>query len=605
MVAAFTACPSGTPRLAAGDDTALAVASAPGHWLASRDGLAVALCGRPDLAALPRAEAGADPAMRVLAAYAAEGAGFLGRLRGAFALAAVDTARRRALLAIDRMGIEAMCFAADAGRLAFGTRADAVAGALGGAPQIDPQAVFDYLFFHVVPGPETIFRGVSKLLPGQCLEFRDGRPRLDFYWRMHYVDRWAASEDELAGRFRELLPNAVARQLGDGPVGTFLSGGTDSTAVTGTLARLQPDPVDAYSIGFDAPGFDEMAYARIAAARFAVRHHAHYVTPGDVVEAVPVIARAYDEPFGNASAVPTYCCAKLARGEGVRALLAGDGGDELFGGNARYAKQRLFEAYAVIPAPLRRGLVEPLLEKLPGAARLAPARKLRSYVRQARVPLPDRLESYNFLVRADLAEMFEPDFLAAVRPENPFALMREVYERTDSASAVNRMMHLDLKQTLADNDLRKVSAMCRLAGIDVRYPMLDDELVALSGEVPPAGKVRGIQLRPFFKRALRDLLPPEIVAKRKHGFGLPFGIWLREHAPLYELAGDSLASFKRRGFLRPAYVDTLLARQRGEHAAYHGVMVWVVMMLEQWLACAAARDARAHTRAAQAAGAAR
>jgi len=569
------------PLLLSEPGTALAVASAPGHWLETAQGVCVALCGRPDVSALPLA--GADPARRIAAAYADEGPRLLQRLRGSFALAVTDLREHRTLLAVDRMGIESMCFAQSDGGLVFGSRADTVAHALGAPPEIDPQAVFNYLFFHAVPSPGTIFRRVSKLLPAQYLELRDDETRLDFYWRMRYADRAASNSGALAERLRRVLPEAVARQTDDGPVGAFLSGGTDSSTVAGTLARLRKDLVDAYSIGFDAPGFDEMSYARRAAEHFGLRHHPYYVTPADVLRAAPLIARAYDEPFGNASAVPTYFCAKLAQEQGMRALLAGDGGDELFGGNARYAKQRLFEAYSVVPKPLRRALVEPLVESVPEALLIAPARKVKSYVTQARVPLPDRLETYNLLVRADLSEVFEPDFLAAVRPDDPFSLMREAYMRAESASAVHRMMHLDLKQTLADNDLRKVNVMCRLAGVEARYPMLDDDLVALSAEIPAAGKVRGSRLRPFFKDALRDFLPREILEKQKHGFGLPFGIWLREHRPLRELALDSLAEFRRRGILKPGYLDKLVENALGGHASYHGVMVWVVLILELWL----------------------
>src|SRR5947207_1134756 len=213
-------------------------------------------------------------------------------------------------------------------------------------------------------------------------------------------------------------------------------------------------------MGFAWEGFDEMKYARITAQHLGARAREYYVTPQDIVEAIPVIARAYDEPFGNDSAAPTYFCAKMAREDGVRVLLAGDGGDEIFGGNTRYAKQKVFEAYGRIPQPLRRGLIEPLAFALPGHDRIAPLRKLGSYIRQASVPLPDRLETYNFLNRSPLAEVFEPEFLAAIDVDEPLAMLREVYGRTASSAPLNRMMHLDLKVTLADNDLRKVSRMC-------------------------------------------------------------------------------------------------------------------------------------------------
>src|SRR5208282_128549 len=256
------------------------------------------------------------------------------------------------------------------------------------------------------------------------------------------------------------------------------------------------------------------------------------LTPDDVVDAIPIIARAYDEPFGNDSAAPTYFCAKMAREDGVQVLLAGDGGDEIFGGNTRYAKQKLFEAYARIPKTLRRALIEPLAFSLPGSDRIAPLRKLGSYIRQASVPLPDRLETYNFLYRSPFSDVFEADFLESVDVDEPLCMLREVYQRAHASSPINRMMHLDLKLTLADNDLRKVSRMCDVAGIEVRYPLLDDELVEFSGQIPAALKVKGLQLRYFFKQALKDVLAPETIAKPKHGFAMPFGVWLRSHAHL-------------------------------------------------------------------------
>jgi asparagine synthase (glutamine-hydrolysing) len=354
--------------------------------------------------------------------------------------------------------------------------------------------------------------------------------------------------------------------------------------VTGILTQLRGMPVDTYSIGFEAEGYDEMAYARIAARHFGSRAHEYYVTPRDVAEAVPLIAAAYDEPFGNASAVPTYFCAKLARDDGRELLLAGDGGDEIFGGNARYARQKLFDAYGWLPAPLRRGLVEPLLFSGSWVDRVTPLRKARSYVQQARIPLPDRVESYNFLERETLAEIFEPEFLAAIDPHQPRDIARDVYRRTTSKSMVNRLMHLDLKDTLADNDLRKVNGMCELAGIRVRYPLLDDDLVAFSGRLTPSQKVRRLRLRHFFKEALRDFLPPETIAKSKHGFGLPFGLWMERDATLREMATESLRSFGRRGYVRPDFVDRLLTLHQSSHADYYGVMIWIVMMLERWLA---------------------
>ncbi len=169
-------------------------------------------------------------------------------------------------------------------------------------------------------------------------------------------------------------------------------------------------------------------------------------------------------------------------------------------------------------------------------------------------------------------------------PEHPLAVQREVWERTASPAVINRMLHLDWKQTLADNDLRKVGRMTELAGVEVRYPLLDHRMVEFAAALPPAYKVRGQTLRWFFKEALGDFLPPEIIRKSKHGFGLPFGVWLRQDPELHALALSSLQAFRRRGILRDAYLQRLIAAHQSQHAGYYGVMIWVVMMLEQWLA---------------------
>jgi asparagine synthase (glutamine-hydrolysing) len=423
---------------------------------------------------------------------------------------------------------------------------------------------------------------VEKLLPGQYVQFRDGRIEKGFYWHLDYRDRDDASFEAHASRFRDLLRKALVGIAKGEVLGAFLSGGTDSSTVCGVLTEVGGKPVDSYSIGYEVEEFDEMEYARIATKRFGCRPHEYYLKPDDILEAVPLIARSYDEPFANDSAVPVYFCAKRAAENGVMVMIAGDGGDEIFGGNARYAKQLAFELYGKAPSTLRKGLVEPLLFGIPGGDRIALLRKGKSYIRQANVPLPDRMESYNFLYRQPMQEVFEPDFLTQVDTAQPEAWLREVYFRTASEDPVNRMMHLDLKFTLADNDLRKVNRMCEEAGVQVRYPMLDERLVAFSGELPPQYKVRGRQLRWFFKEALKDFLPAEIIHKTKHGFGLPFGVWSLSHPPLRELVDASLTSIERRGILRPEYIRELRRQHADVHPTYFGKMVWVLLILEQW-----------------------
>ncbi|HEY9867858.1 MAG TPA: asparagine synthase C-terminal domain-containing protein, partial [Candidatus Obscuribacterales bacterium] len=503
-----------------------------------------------------------------------------------FALAILDIAHGIGLLAVDRMGIRTLCYANPHGKMVFGPTTDSVLAHPEVTRELSDQGIFNYLYCHTVPSPGTVYKAVQKLLPGECVIFRNGRIERKSYWRLEYADETAPGT-ALEERFHSLLRESVARAVNGDRAGAFLSGGTDSSTVTGILSEIRGRPVDTYSIGFAADGFDEMDYARITARHFGARAHEYYVTPQDVVDAIPLIAQHYDEPFGNDSAVPTYYCARLAREDGIEVMLAGDGGDEIFGGNVRYAKQKIFEYYGLIPQAVRRGLIEPLVFSMPAADKLPPLRKVKSYIRQANVPLPDRLETYNFLHRQPLAEIFEADFLARVDAQGPLRQMREVYRSTLSDSAINRMLHLDLKQTLADNDLRKVSRMCDAAGVEVRYPLIDEALVEFSGQLPASLKVKGLKLRYFFKQALRDFLPPQTIAKSKHGFGVPFGVWMKEYKPLRELTLSSLEALQHRGYIKPSYVRQVLHAHQTGHATYFGKMIWVMTMLERWLA---ARD---------------
>lgn len=519
--------------------------------------------------------------------YREHGENLPARLHGIFAVTVLDLRERRVLLAVDRAGVRPLYFARIGESIAFASRLGALSSFPGLDRRIGDQALFELLYFHVIPSPGTLYSGVSKLLPAQALRLDVRGSQAHFYWRMPYRDHNSAGLADLSREFRDLLPKVVGRAaeapgavFDPSAVGCFLSGGTDSSTVAGTLRLLRGVPVRTYSMGFETEGFDEIEYARIAARHFETDPREHYVQPRDVVDAIPRIVAYCDEPFANASIVPAYLCARYARADGTVRLLAGDGGDEIFGGNARYANQQIFEIYSYLPGWLRTAAFDPLA----ALSRSWPVlRKLGSYVDQARVPLPDRLESYNFLHRTPLAEIFDPDFLARVDPEAPLRAQRECYGRAGSAAIVNKMMHLDLKITLADNDLRKVTQACELAGVDVQYPLLDERMMELAASIPPRLQLKDNRLRWFFKHALADFLPPEIVAKKKHGFGLPVGQWMATNDALRELTEDSLTGIEQRGFLKPSYIEWLRAQHRGQHPGYFGVMLWVLVMLEQWL----------------------
>ena len=291
---------------------------------------------------------------------------------------------------------------------------------------------------------------------------------------------------DLRTEFRQLLRDAVVRQLDGGKPGCFLSGGTDSSTVAGMIGEVSGQPAATYSIGFEAEGYDEMEYARIAARHFKTEHHEYYVTPDDLVRSIPSVAQYYDQPFGNSSALPAYYCAKMAREDGVSKILAGDGGDELFGGNTRYAKQKVFGYYDSVPALLRNALLEPLLLKTP-LGKLPLARKGASYIEQAKIPLPDRGQTYNLLHRLGINEVFDPNFLARVDIDDPVRQQRGVWNWAIAQSQTNRELAFDWRYTLAECDLPKVVGTTSLGWYRGRVPDAGQSLVELldatSGEL--------------------------------------------------------------------------------------------------------------------------
>jgi len=508
-----------------------------------------------------------------------------GWLRGRFALVHLDTGVRTIMLATDRFGVHPICYAHEGATVAFSERADAVPSL--GRPELDWQALYDYVYFHVIPAPRTVYRGVTRLEPAQVIEVDTDGKRQRFWWQPRFDQEAGLARDRLESTFIELLQAAVERSVDSECVGSFLSGGTDSSTVAGFLRLVTGQAPKTFSIGFDAAGYDEMSYARIAARHFGAEHYEHYVTPDDLVRAIPLVAAHYDQPFGNSSALPAYYCALRAKEAGVARLLAGDGGDELFGGNTRYVTQKVFDAYGALPRALRGRLLEPLLLGRQWPRRVPPLRKLSRYVEQARIPMPDRMETYNLLDRFGAGSVFADRFLSGVDTSAPRELQRAVYGRAQAASLIDRMLAYDWRFTLADNDLPKVTGTTSLAGIAVGFPLLDDDIVDFSLRLAPALKVRGLTLRFFFKEALKGFLPIEIIRKRKHGFGLPFGPWLTRHEPLRALARGALAGLVERGIVRRELTDELLSVRLHEHAGYFGEMVWILMMLEHWLAAKA------------------
>jgi asparagine synthase (glutamine-hydrolysing) len=573
------------PLVAAAGPAILFVA---GHGKRPRTQDSIILAADLDLLNLEelRALTGVEGKHEVLAQlYHLEGWKGLRRLRGAFAVALWDSRQRQLLLAVDQLGIRRLHYVTTPSAFAFASRPAVLVGVPEVARRADPSAVYLYLNFGFVPAPFSIFEGVQRIPPGHVLFVKDGSPTLEPYWDARYTESRAALRDASAA-CADQVGQAVTRALaGTKPkeTGAFLSGGTDSSTVVGLMARLTGERVNAFSIGFREPHYDELHYAEVAARHFNATHYTRVVTADDALGALPKLVGAYDEPFGNDSAIGTYFCATMAREAGVSRLLAGDGGDEIFGGNERYRTDQLFARYQWIPRGLRRHLLEPVLLGLPdgGAGLLGKAQR---YVQRANVPNPRRFFLYEFFFAQEGRELLDPEFLSQIDVEAPWLLADAHFRRPQASSDLNRLLYLDLKLAIGDNDLLKVTRTADLANVGVRFPLLDLTLGEHTMTWPAHLKVRGLSKRYLFKRTFRDLLPAEIMAKRKHGFGVPTALWLKTHPGFTALAHDVLLAprARQRGYLRRGAIEELLARHRSDTTSYYGDALWTLLMLELW-----------------------
>jgi len=529
--------------------------------------------------------AGAHCLDELLCRFERDGSACLADALGHFLLLIAHPNSQRLWLAVDRTGIRRLFYRPDGTRLNFSTKLADLVRVSGQRAAINNQALYNYLYFHMVPSPDTIFQGCFKLPPGHVLHWQAGTLTSENYFRARFHQHGEAELDHASERLLPALEAAVRRASSSDRCGAFLSGGLDSSSVVGMLARVQANPAT-FNIAFSEPRYDESAYARLSAKHFDTRHFELKLEPDDALAVLPQIASHGDEPFGNSSALPTYFCGKFARENGIKVMLAGDGGDELFAGNSRYAKNKLFEYYWRLPNGIRRfseAMAGTGSTELNGRRWPGPLGKLQSYIRQAAVPMPDRLQSYNFLHLHAPETVFTGAQLAQSDQDYPLRLWRERYQAAQADDSLDATLYLDWKFTLADNDLVKVNSMCDLAGIEVRYPMLDDELIELSLHLSASQKLPGQKLRHYYKEACRGFLLDETLNKSKHGFGLPFGVWLRDHAGLRELVGSKLDALKEREIFLPSFIDHARHQHETGHASFFGELNWILMVLELWL----------------------
>jgi asparagine synthase (glutamine-hydrolysing) len=484
--------------------------------------------------------------------YEEHGDAFAGRLRGMFALALWDARRRRLVLARDRFGIKPLLYRHADGELAFASELRALPRG-----EIDPHALEAFLAFNSIPAPLTIFRGTRKLPPGHLLVWEGGAPRLERFARpapAPAADVRREDEAELVEELRARLRDSVrAHLVSDVPVGVLLSGGVDSSLLTALAAQETSEPLRTFSIGFEERSFDELDTARRVAERYATDHHELVLRP-DAALLLPALADAFDEPFADSSALPTYLVSRLAA-EDVKVALSGEGGDELFGGYYTYAADLLAERAGRLAR-----LVRPAVELLPSSDRRASFEyRAKRFVRAAHLPALERhhgwKEIFSAAARAELT---------ARRAEfDPIDLLRERFAETEGAPLLARLQDVDLGLYLVDDLLVKTDRASMAHSLEARVPFLDTVVTNLALALPTRSKVRGLAKKVLLRKAAEPLLPRSVVHGRKRGFSIPAAAWLRGDLEAFARETLSPDVLRRQAFFDPAVVDRLIA----EHVA--------------------------------------
>lgn len=515
--------------------------------------------------------------------YLRDGLDFLRHLRGAFALALWDQSRKQLILAIDGMGIKSMYWRREGERLLFASRLGAVRAVQQEAPEVNLSAIVQFLLFSAVPAPMTSDQRTSKLRPGFALLFSSRGIEERQYWDLEYPEDQGGNTDRWSADLRDMMRKAVRRHLTgceQHSTGCYLSGGTDSSSVVAFASEVLR-PVHSFSIAFEETGFSEIEFARTSAKAFGSDHHEKFLSPRDAAQVIDKVVAFYEEPFANSSAIGSYHCALMARERGVNTLLAGDGGDELFAGNERYAQDKRFSLYHKLPPWLRTAVLEPIIGLLPSNdGKLSLPQR---YVRRAKIANPRRILSYGFFLSEQREAIFEESFLDQAGRDNWLVIPEGHFFRAKASSELNRILYLDMKMTLADNDLRKVSGTAELAGVNVRYPLLDLELASFSGRIPASLKLKGFEKRFIFKEAMKGILPAKIIHKKKHGFGVPLAQWLLMEPRMKELTQDLMRDSKtqQRGYFRPGFFSRLMELHH-QHPNFYGEIVWYLVALELW-----------------------
>lgn len=514
--------------------------------------------------------------------YEEYGPRFVEHLRGMFAIALWDADRRRLVLARDRLGKKPLFYSHVGDRLLFGSELKTILTDGRVEREIDPVALSHYLTYQYVPHPWSIYRSVRKLPPAHTLVFEGGRVTIERYWEPQYRPAGqpdTRTEAELAEELRARVEDSVkVRLMSERPLGAFLSGGLDSSAIVAAMSRVGSGTPRTFSIGFEEQAFNELPYARKVAERYATEHH-EFVVRAEQADILPKLARMFDEPYADSSALPSLFLAQLTRDQVVVAL-NGDGGDEALGGYQRYLLLQKFESYsrvaALRPAFRLAHAGSAQLSRLTGRG----DRIRRGFARLADTPARRYAGFVSYFDNGAKQALVTPEFVRATGGVDSYGIVEELWERHRHTDPVNRILAVDTHSYLPGDLLPKVDITTMAVSLEARSPLLDHTFIDWAAGLGGEWKVRDGETKYLFKKALIPWLGEEIIYRDKKGFGIPLAEWLR--GPLREWVEDTMHASRAvgLGWFEPAAIQRLL----DEHAAggQHGPRLWALLMLEMW-----------------------
>jgi asparagine synthase (glutamine-hydrolysing) len=504
-------------------------------------------------------------------------------LRGMFAFAIWDENKKRLFCARDRAGKKPFVYAQSKEGLLFASEIKSLLRDPAVGKSLDYRAIHHYLTYQYVPSPLSVFETIKKLPPGHILICEGGNITVKRYWSLSYRNKLhLPSVEDYGERFRDLFEEAVKIRLrSDVPLGAFLSGGIDSSLVVAVMSGLMDQPVKTFSIGFEEEGYDELRFARLIADKYQTDHHEFTVNP-DAVSILPKIVWHYNEPFADSSAIPTYYVSKMTR-DFVTVALNGDGGDESFAGYERYLADKLAGYYRRVPSCVREGIVRRVVDKLPHSTnRRNFFRRLKRFV-QGISEIPERryVRWICFFDNDMKEDLYTASFKELNHGCDSVDLTVQWYERAEAEEFLDRTLFVDVMSYLPEDLLVKVDIASMAHSLEARSPFLDHKVMEFAASLPHNLKLRGIETKYLLKQTLSDIVPGEILHRKKMGFGVPLDVWFRND--LKEMAYDVLLDQKsiERGYFRKEYVSKML----DEHVSRqydHSYRIWALLFLELW-----------------------